>query len=269
MDDGYEDFLVRDVRLREAVVFGAPYEGGELVLSTTDGDGNPVVMHTAAPVRQPRPGRGPVLRAPVATDIELGNAEQSYRDGAERVAANLKPTSRPMHWGARTLARTGGLSFTALVVSGVWLFTDSLRTNGFGWDILPLLALPTLIGPAAVLLNWRVTADRTGLWLTGGWKVRHLPWEQLRAAVYMPDGSVEIHLADGGRWQLPAIGWPWAERRLRLQPSYARMVEEIGALHVRPELRPTEQSSPADRGRPLGPALALLVVLAAISSFVG
>ncbi|MEV8546532.1 hypothetical protein [Streptomyces sp. NPDC051572] len=268
MDDGDEDFLFRDVRLREAVVFGALYEGGELVLSTTDGDGDPAVMRTVAPIRQLRPGKGPVLIAPNATDVEPGNAERRRHDAAERGAADLKPSGRPMRWGATPLARAGGLALTALFLGGVRLITDSLRTDGLGWDVIPLLGFPMLIAPAAVLLNWRVTADRTGLWLTGGWKVRHLPWERLRAAVYMPDGSVEILLDDGGLWELPGVGWPWAERCLRLRPSYVRMVDEVSTLQVHPELRPTEQSSPTDRGRPLGPALAVLLVLSAISSFV-
>ncbi|MGW0633136.1 hypothetical protein [Streptomyces sp. NPDC002758] len=55
------------------------------------------------------------------------------------------------------------------------------------------------------------------------------------------------------------------ERLLRLRPSYARMVEEITALHAHPELRPIEQSPPRSQDRPLGPALVLLVGLVVIS----
>ncbi|MBC7271300.1 MAG: hypothetical protein H5T76_21745 [Streptomyces sp.] len=45
-----------DRRLHEAVLIGAPYDGGELVVVTTDRDGRPVVTHTVRPVRAHRSG---------------------------------------------------------------------------------------------------------------------------------------------------------------------------------------------------------------------
>jgi hypothetical protein len=46
------------------------------------------------------------------------------------------------------------------------------------------------------------------------------------------------------------------------------MVEEVTALHAHPELRPIEQSPQRNQGRPLGPALVLLVGLVVISLFI-
>ncbi|MFD9506625.1 hypothetical protein [Streptomyces mirabilis] len=264
-----ETYTAFDTRLREAVMVGAPYEGSELVFISAHGDGNPVVMRTAGPVRLPRAGQGPVIHAQAdVTDSGSDAPEPQDGDRVGRVAASLKPTGRPMRWGPTAVARAGGLALTGGIAVGAYVFTGSLMTDGFGWHVIPLLGLLMLISPAAVFLNWRVTADSTGLWLTDAWRTRHLPWEQLRAAVYTRDGSVEIRLSGGGIWQLSGLGWPWAERLLGLRPSYARMVEEVTALHAHPELRPLEQSPQRNQGRPLGPALVLLIGLVVISLFI-
>ncbi|WP_405680181.1 hypothetical protein [Streptomyces sp. NBC_01238] len=161
------------------------------------------------------------------------------------------------------MARTAGLALTAAVATGVTFTAHSLATDGFHWHLLlPLLSLPIWMHFAAVLLNWRATADSTGLWLTGAWTVRHVPWERLRAAEYTDEGSVEIRRSDGGTWHLTGLGVPRLERRLRLRPSYVRMAEEVTALHAHPELRPAEPSPPSDHGLPLGPVLLLLIGLA-------
>ncbi|MEU9602441.1 hypothetical protein AB0E06_37320 [Streptomyces sp. NPDC048109] len=46
------------------------------------------------------------------------------------------------------------------------------------------------------------------------------------------------------------------------------MAEEVVALHTRPELRPRETSAPREHGLPLGPAVIVLVLLAAAVSCV-
>ncbi|MFK4101492.1 hypothetical protein ACI2L1_15685 [Streptomyces sp. NPDC019531] len=147
------------------------------------------------------------------------------------------------------------------MAAGIAYFTHSPMTDGFGWEILPLLGLLMWINLTAILLNWRVTADSTGLWLAGAWTIRHVPWERLRAARYTDEGSVEIRLSDGSTWHLTGLGEPRLERRLQLRPSYVRMVEKVTALQLHPELRPTDRSSPRDHGLPLGPVLLLLGAL--------
>jgi hypothetical protein len=121
-------------------------------------------------------------------------------------------------------------------------------------------------GVLATLLNWRVTADRSGLWLAGAYKVRHVTWEELRGAA-CTDGVLEIGQVDGETWAL-SLGWPWMERRLRLRPSYVRAVEEISAMHAHPELRPADESPARDHGLPLGQVLAVLCVLWAVALLV-
>lgn len=65
---GKEELPFVDTRLHEAVVLGAPYDSGELVLVTTDRAGHPITIRGAGPVRIPRTGRKPLLDAPAATD---------------------------------------------------------------------------------------------------------------------------------------------------------------------------------------------------------
>ncbi|MEV6327822.1 hypothetical protein [Streptomyces sp. NPDC051909] len=53
--DGIEDLPIAGTRLRETVMLGVPYEGGELAFLATGVDGIPVATHTIGPVRMSRP----------------------------------------------------------------------------------------------------------------------------------------------------------------------------------------------------------------------
>lgn len=258
--DDEEEFPVVDTRLHEAVMLGAPYDGGELVLVTTDRVGLPVVIRTASPLRLRRAGKEPLLDAPGGTHADSDTTDPQQRARTDRIAATLTPTGCPVRWGPGPMARAVGLALTAVAAAGIFFAARSLATDGIGWDLVPLLGLLIWVNCAAVLLNWRVTADSTGLWLTGAWTVRQVPWEQLRAAECTDQGGVEIRRSDGSTWHLTGLGEPRLERWLRLRPSYGRMVDEVTALHAHPELRPAEPSAPRDRGLPLGPVLLLLVL---------
>ncbi|WP_184491200.1 hypothetical protein [Streptomyces sp. I6] len=272
---GYGDVGLRSsgTALREAVMLGVPYDGGEVALLMAEAGGNPAGAGTAGPVGPPRTGRVPARRIRAAADTESAESAEAESPHDGRVqpegTAARKPTSRPLRWGPGTGARAAGLALTAGIVSGVHALTGSLAAGGLNWDLIGLLGLLGLVGPAATLLGWRVTADRTGVWLAGPWQVRHVPWEDLRGAVYTGDGSVEIRLPEGVVRRLPGVGWPWAERRLGLRPAHARMVKKIATLLAHPELRPAERSLPRTRGLPLGPALVLLAGLAAVPSLLG
>ncbi|MFF9849413.1 hypothetical protein [Streptomyces litmocidini] len=52
---GVDGFPFTAPGLREGVMIGAPYEGGEPAFLTTGPDGTPVVTPTTGPVRMPRP----------------------------------------------------------------------------------------------------------------------------------------------------------------------------------------------------------------------
>ncbi|MEU4169366.1 hypothetical protein AB0F46_21140 [Streptomyces sp. NPDC026665] len=246
----------------EAVLFGSPHDGGELLLVTTPRDGESAVLRTSGPVRMLRPGDEPVCAPQPEADIETGGV----RAAATTVPATLITTGRPLSWGPNALARVGGAVVTLIVVVNVAFNARDLVTDGIGVkEVLYTLVLLSWLGLAAELLNWRVTADSSGVWLTGWRKVRHVPWDRLGPVRYMKDGSVETRLPDGTGWRLSGLGVSKLERRLGFNPSCARMAEEVNALRHHPELRPTEPASRRARGLPLGPALFVLTVAVALA----
>ncbi|MET9716858.1 hypothetical protein ABZZ46_15770 [Streptomyces rochei] len=198
-DDGDEEAPVIDTRLHEAVMLGAPCDGGELVLVTTDWLGQPVTVRTAGPIRRTRTGKQPVLPATATADTDTAHLQRQARE--EVVAATLTPADGPLRWGPGTVARTAGLALTVGMTAGISYATHSFATDGFAWDLIPLLGLSIWLNLAAVLLNWRVTADRRGLWLTGAWTVRHIPWKQLKQnAVNRGQGNYHAgHVCQGPR----------------------------------------------------------------------
>ncbi|MEU0255401.1 hypothetical protein ABZ299_23490 [Streptomyces sp. NPDC006184] len=98
-----EEPPVVDTRLREAVMFGSPHEGGELVLATTGRDGRPVVIRTTGPVRLPRPGKGPALATPetATASAAMGPQEPSA------AAASPRPCPRPCSCPRRNILCAG------------------------------------------------------------------------------------------------------------------------------------------------------------------
>ncbi|WP_192582438.1 hypothetical protein [Streptomyces triticiradicis] len=254
--EGLEELTAAAALPREAVMFGSPHDGGELLLVTTF-RGEPAVLRTSGPVRRSRPDGRPVS-AP-------GTGAYAVADTtATPVPETLVTTGRPLSWGPGPLARSFGAALALIMVGGAAFNARALVTD---WTDVKaaffLLCMLTWLGIAAELLNWRVTADRSGLWLSGRWKVRHLPWDDLRSARYTRHGSVEMRVPDGDHWRLSGVGMPKLERRLGLNPSYVRMAEEVTALRDHPELRPTEAAPGRGRGFPLGPVLLVLTVVVA------
>jgi len=254
--EGLEELMAAAALPREAVLFGSPHDGGELLLVTTF-RGEPAVLRTSGPVRLPRPGGRPVSASRTGACAAAGTA-------ATPVPETLVTTGRPLSWGPGPVARAGGAALALIIIGNVASNARTLVTDGFGVRAaFFLLCLPTWLGIAAELLNWRVTADSSGLWLSGRWKVRHLPWDDLRSARYTREGSVVMRTADGDDWRLSGLGMPKLERRFGLDPSYVRMAEEVTALRDHPELRPAEAAPGRGRGFPLGPVLLGLATLAA------
>ncbi|WP_392964832.1 hypothetical protein [Streptomyces sp. LN245] len=258
-EDREEERIPSGTRPREAVLFGSPCEGGELLLVTTSRDDVPAVLRTSGSVRLPSPGGRP----------ESAPEEEAYAaaDGvATTVPASLVTIGRPLRWGPSVLALAGGAALALIMIAGVAFNARTLVTDGIGLKaVFFLLCLLTWLGNAAELLNWRVTADSSGLWLAGGWKVRHVPWNRLRSARYTKDGTARIRMPDGDDWRLPGLGVPKLERRLGLEPSCVRMTREVTALRDHPELRPAEPASRRDRGFPLGPVLLVVTVVVALA----
>ncbi|MBB1244306.1 hypothetical protein GL263_12155 [Streptomyces durbertensis] len=233
--------------LREAVLYGAPSVGAEVAFTAIGGrDLDEIVTEcSATPVRA----------------VERRERRGRYRSLA-RLALDLKPGAAPRVWSAGGWTRLVGLALGAFQAGGVW----ALLSDGFSWQWFLLLGLPALIGTTATALNWRLVADRTGLWATGGWRMHHVPWERI-SSVHLNGSTLEItQRGDEEPATLEPVGWPALERRLNGGESDTeRLVAELRAMCNDPSLRPTDESTPAQRGTPLGPLFTLLLLAWAVT----
>ncbi|WP_328873456.1 hypothetical protein OHT76_27115 [Streptomyces sp. NBC_00287] len=224
--------------LREAVLYGVPWDGAEVVIVSADEEESepPLVERSVGPVR-------PAWDAPVV--------EKRPTD----VAMVPQPVLR---W------RAGWLDWVAALLLaqwGVWLswavFTDA---GAALWKQI-LVAVLGLFGAARVpvKVGWRITADRAGLWINGLFKVVHIPWDDFRSARHRST-ELKLRWRGGESWAVAAPGWKWLERRRALTHPYDRLTAELNTLRTEPALRPTGDSAEGERGRVLWPWALVLAV---------
>ncbi|MGW3917187.1 hypothetical protein ACWEBX_37700 [Streptomyces sp. NPDC005070] len=246
--------------LREAVLYGVPYDGAEVVLvSAAPTPGGPLVAERSS---------GPVRPVPESTvRRRLGQAK---RTAARRVAddaqhfglveaARSMNTAPVRHWRAGPVDRLSGflmlvwgavlcgLVFTDGDVS-LWKHVLALLTGLYGAFRIP------------VKLCWRITADRNGLWLNGLRGTTRIPWDDVRS---VRRESLELKLRWGGdgSWTVSAPRWAWLQRRCGVTHPYDALAAEVTAMHTDPDLRPTGDSEEGERGRPLWPLAVPLVLV--------
>ncbi|MER5194964.1 hypothetical protein ACWD3J_21450 [Streptomyces sp. NPDC002755] len=243
--------------LREAVLYGVPYDGAEVVfLAAADKAGEPPVLE--ASVGPVRPVTGVAFRWRVRT--ERGRAVREARQEELRGAAAAvvaERTGREAAAGVRKW-RAGwadrfavGLVLLFLPVywedSGWWRYG-----YGLGATLLAALLVPRRIA-------WRVTADREGLWFNGLGGARHLAWDHVRAVEC--EGvllRIRGRQASFEEWRVASPRWPWLESRLGLVHPYQRTAAEITAMWQDPAARPADLCDERRRGRALWP-LAIVV----------
>ncbi|WAZ23735.1 hypothetical protein STRCI_005098 [Streptomyces cinnabarinus] len=237
-DEGVDDLLERldddaPGPLREAVLYGVPYDGAEVVIVSADEDldEEPVVERSSGPVR-------PVRKWAVR--------------GADGTAGDVTIPAQPvLRW------RAGWLDLVAALLLaqwGVWLAWGAFTDAGTAlWEQI-LVGVLGVFGAARVpvKLAWRITADRTGLWINGLFRITHIPWDDFRSARHQ---SLELKLRrrGGPSWAVAAPGWKWLERRRGLTHPYDRLAAELTALGADPALRPTGDSVARERGRVVWP----------------
>lgn len=237
--------------LREAVLYGVPYAGAEVAFVARDGtDGAEVSVECSVTAVKPAvPGlvkRGPQRRK-----------RQSPQRPCDEIAAGMTPTAAPRVWTANSLSRAVGFGLLLVQGSGIWAALD----DGPSWSWLLLaVGLPWLVTAVATALTWRITADRDGLWVTGAWRVRRVPWNVITSVRHADDG-IRVGRAKDSPVELSPTGWAWLERRLGREPHEVRAAEELRALLLRPELRPLEEAPTGRQGMPVGPPLVALSVL--------
>ncbi|WP_405821463.1 hypothetical protein OG241_36170 [Streptomyces sp. NBC_01390] len=243
--------------VREAVLYGAPFDGAEILVVSADEDPEqpPLTEWSAGPVRplSPDAGRRRVARhrEHAADSLQL---ELQGRELAEQQAA----VGQVRRW------RAGWLDWLAtvfLVQWGVWLGWGLFDEPGLSTWNLALISLLGLYGAVRVpmKLAWRVTADRSGVWVTGLRGPRHVPWDELR---FVRRRSLELKIDwQDGDWAVSAPRWGRLQRRRGLTHPYDALAAELTAMRLDADLRPTGESGAAERGRPLWPLAAVLVAV--------
>ncbi|MDC2945771.1 hypothetical protein [Streptomyces heilongjiangensis] len=283
LDADTED-AARPGPLREAVLYGAPYDGGELVIVSAPedtrngadearserqapqsggggGDEEIVVESSMAPVRALS---GRAVRLRIAAERARARRAAVYAD--RRAAAAEGITER---LASRTVRRwrAGLLDRAVCLVVVVWAALLVLGEDG-GWRYVPGVFLG-LVGALLLprMAAWRITADRDGLWFNGMRGVRHTEWDHLMT-VRCEGGELKVdsrRFGFGSAWTAHAPRWGRLERRFGVVLPYERTAAEITAMWRDPALRPTDTSDERARGRalwPLGVALGLVWVAA-------
>lgn len=232
--------------LREAVLYGTPYDGAEILLLTAPekpGD-PPVTQWSTGPVR-PLPEGAARRRLAREERAAVRAARDEELAATVRAGTTVVPVRRwragPVDWLASFL--------TMLWCAGYFLLgiDDSLWLRG----LLLLFGLMCAVR-VPVKLRWRITADRTGIWLNRLRAPRHIPWDDLRS-VRRESFELQLRVRDGDDWSMAAPRWPWLQRRRRLVHPYDALAAELAAMIADPALRPTGESEEKERGRPLWP----------------
>ncbi|MFF7332997.1 hypothetical protein [Streptomyces sp. NPDC008150] len=236
--------------LREAVLYGPPHDGAELVVVSAAEDPGlpPTTRVSTGPVRPLSEACARRLaRTSTAAAARARRAREELAAAVERFSRAEGPVDPvPVRtWHAGVLDRVVAL----LVVP--WAAEALLGDRG-PWPSLSGLALVLggLYLPSRLV--WRITADSTGLWCTGWFRVHHVGWDELRVVAW-ERGELLI----GSRWTT------FPDRRLRFVRTYlpsrwvtgphpgALVAARMTAMWRDPALRPGTESDVRRRGRPL------------------
>ncbi|WP_330288182.1 hypothetical protein [Streptomyces sp. NBC_00576] len=240
--------------VREAVLYGAPFDGAEVLVVSADEDPEqpPLTEWSAGPVRPLSPDAG---RRRVAKHREHAADSLQLELQGRELAGQQAADGKVRRW------RAGWLDWLAtafLVQWGLWLVWGWFDEPGMSMWKLALIPLLGLYGAVRVpmKLAWRVTADRSGVWVTGLRGPRHVPWDDLR---FVRCRSLELKIDwQDGDWAVSAPRWAWLQRRRGLTHPYDALAAELTAMRLDAGLRPTGESGAAERGRPVWPMAAVL-----------
>ncbi|ANW21417.1 hypothetical protein BB341_26000 [Streptomyces clavuligerus] len=249
--------------LREGLLYGPLYTGAEVVFlapvaergsgSGADAEPEVEVERSVTPVR----AVGQELSGLFGSRGGAGRGDRPPRP-ADAIAAEMLPSAAPLTWSADGGSRAVGLFLLLVQGGGTWAVLD----DGPSWQwLLAVIVVPVLVNAVATALNWRLTADRDGIWVAGPWRVRHIPWDSVIAVRHRPD-TIEIEVSgNGADGDLSPVGAHWFQTRLGRTSAALKAAEALRALLHHPELRPEQKAGAAEQGAPLGP---VIVVAAAV-----
>ncbi|MFI9152208.1 hypothetical protein [Streptomyces sp. NPDC053367] len=232
--------------LREAVLYGAPWDGAEVVVvsAAETPDEPPVTECSTGPVR---PLSAYAARRRAARQKRAVADEAADRQRLDDLAASVTGGQVRL-WRAGLRDRLSLLVFLAIACVFVW--------DEHGWPrwLTGAFVAAVAYGLAPHMVAWYVVADREGLWLDGLRGPRHIPWEQLRRVkADKQQLAIDSTDRDFAQWTLNGNRWRRLERRLGRVHRHDRIAAEITALWKDPAKRPTEAAVPRRRGGPRWP----------------
>ncbi|CAM5634247.1 hypothetical protein GCM10010329_22950 [Streptomyces spiroverticillatus] len=220
--------------LREAVLYGIPASGSELVcVGAVDGP----------------EGRVEVVRGAAGRPERTTRTRRVERDNS--TVENVASGSGVRQWAAGTVGRGLGVFF--LVMSAGAVFNLLTGEMSLSWW-MAVVSLPFWLTAAATALNWRVTADRSGVWVAGAWRVKLVRWEEIEKVDTANDSFV-LRGGEGEGVALRPTGWTRLDHRTAAGHTAGHAAEAVRAMLADPGLRPTRESTTAEQGMPLGPVL--------------
>ncbi|WP_427920343.1 hypothetical protein [Streptomyces sp. cg40] len=242
--------------VREAVLYGTPYDGAEILLVSAPSKpgGAPRTQWSTGPVR---PLSEPeVRRRLVRAKRAAVRAARDDARHAELVAAVAARSAEPVPVRRWRAGPVDWLATFLMAQCGVWLYWVAVDESLWHRVLLVVMGMrgATRI---PVKLSWRITADRTGIWLNGLRRPRHITWDDLRSA--RRDGvELKLRWRGGDSWVVAAPHSARLQRRRGLIHPYDTLAAELSAMIADPALRPTGESAEEERGRPLWPYAAVL-----------
>lgn len=248
--------------LREAVLYGTPYDSAEILLVSADEEPGepPLIERSQGPVR---PLSDRFRRSRIVGEKRAGTRKAAYRE-LGRLAAEAAVTE--LGSGAVRRWRAGWLDRAIVVALVLWFGQFLWDEAGWFWRY-GLGGTVALIGAMLLphRLGWTVTADSEGLWFNAFRRPHHIAWDDIRV-VRCKGMELKIDSRRAGfpTWTVDSVRWPRLELRRGWIHPYERTAAEITAMWQDPALRPTVTATERERGRPLWPlALVLAVVFAA------
>ncbi|WP_405627716.1 hypothetical protein OG933_17210 [Streptomyces sp. NBC_00016] len=239
--------------LREAVLYGTPYDGAEVVfLAAADKAGEPPVVEASVGPVRPVTALAYRWRARTERGKALREARQEELRGAAAAVVVAERTGRKAAAGVRKW-RAGWADWLAvgLVLLFLPIYWEDSGWWRYGYGLVATL-LAALLLPRRIA--WRVTADHEGLWFNGLSGPRHLAWDHIRVAEC--EGArlrVLGTRASFEEWRVASPRWPWLESRLGVLHPYERTAAEITAMWRDPATRPSAPADERQRGRALWP----------------
>ncbi|MDK1476451.1 hypothetical protein QNO07_24080 [Streptomyces sp. 549] len=187
---------------------------------------------------------------------------QKERRRLDALAEATGPLPQPVGWsagvGSHLLAVLCCVNLALITASSVHLYEVSL--SGTPRLVFGAMLVATWLHFACSLANWSLAAGRSGVWVRNAWGTRFLSWQDFTRVKSVYLGAVVVGDGDGDRDRTVGRFLPGLLSRLLRRPDEARRAADLLTLMKRhPELRPPQDSSPAD----LAPSRRRWVVLLA------